>query len=163
MRHGHKYTAKPLSELMGSRFDVTQMGAGYKRGMVLKVAKAKMLELIGCKPAPVYLPEGLVPYAWCISYCVFRDFALGCAFRELDRSGLTDQQKARRRSFLGDLQGLKMVPQDREAKGYDNPTLIVRFDGRSPWRAEMQPRRYQLLMLLNRRLEDEFIKEVRVR
>lgn len=38
---------RPLSDVMGKKFDPAQMGPGFKRGMVLYIYKAKIRDLVG--------------------------------------------------------------------------------------------------------------------
>ncbi len=51
-RTGRLYRPRKLSEIMGSQFAVEDMGPSLKRGMVLKVYKAKVLEAIGTPKSP---------------------------------------------------------------------------------------------------------------
>ena len=125
MRYGGTNKTVALSDMLQQDFDPAEMGSGYRRGMVLKVYKAKLLELIGC--------EG---------------------------KDLSEEKKRKRRSLLNGLKGASLKPADHEAADYDNPTLVIYFRSGSMWSTEMHHRRYQLKMLINKRLKCDFINKV---
>lgn len=105
-----------LKDLMEDDFNPADMKPGYKRGLILKVYKAKLKELVG---------------------------------------------KDAIKSLLGDLKDITILP--KTGRQYNNPVIILRFRPGSPWIPEMHARRYQLKMLLNKRLKSEFVKEVRIK
>lgn len=92
-------------------------GPGIKRGMVLKIYKAKIADLIGRPQA---------------------------------------------KSMVQDLKAAYLLPKNHNASDYDNPTLVLKFQPGSMWRTEMQYKRYQLKELINKRLESDFLKQIRI-
>lgn len=152
---------QPLGKAAEDLFDPKNMVPGYKRGMVLKLYKAKLLELIGCKPKPFYLCEGIVPYSFQVERC--RLDVDDCRLQTIDRSGLTDAKKNRRRSLLKDLADATLLPKDPDKSDYANPMLLIRCRPGSMWIHELQHRRYQLKMLINKRLKSEFLKQVKIK
>lgn len=105
-----RYTPKSMKQLMADAFDPAEMGPGLRRGMVLRIYKAKIQEVVGSD-------------AW-----------------------------------ADHLAGARMTA--RSEADYRNPTLIIRLQPGSPWRAELHMRRAQIRRAINERMKSEFIRAV---